>query len=285
MDLKKLLKTKRPHLSDSSVTTYCSILKNLHNNAFHKDSMNMNDFNDSRAILGYLQEIPANRRKTILSALVVLTDNKAYRDAMIGDIKHYNTQIAKQVKTKAQKENWLDTDFLQKKLEEYKKNAELLYRKKTLTQIDLQAIQNYILLVMYSGEYIPPRRAKDFVDFRISEINQNEDNYLEKGELVFNSYKTASTYGQQRVQIPIKMRNRLKKWINVNPTKFLLFDKNQAPLTSVKLNQRLNKIFDNKKISVNALRHTFLTDKYADITNDLSDIGTSMNMATTYIKK
>ena len=161
----------------------------------------------------------------------------------------------------------------------------MLYRKKTLTQIDLQAIQNYILLVMYSGEYIPPRRAKDFVDFRISEINQNEDNYLEKGELVFNSYKTASTYGQQRVQIPIKMRNILKKWINVNPTKFLLFDKNQAPLTSVKLNQRLNKIFDNKKISVNALRHTFLTDKYADITNDLSDMGTSMNMATTYIKK
>ena len=81
------------------------------------------------------------------------------------------------------------------------------------------------------------------------------------------------------------MRNILHKWIKVNTTAYLLFDKNLEPLTAVKLNQRLNKIFDGKKISVNALRHTFLTEKYGNIGEDMEDMGSSINMATTYIKK
>ena len=64
-----------------------------------------------------------------------------------------------------------------------------------------------------------------------------------------------------------------------------MFDKNFEPLTAVKLNQRLNKIFDGKKISVNALRHTFLTEKYGDIVEDMEDMGSSINMVTTYVKK
>jgi len=33
-------------------------------------------------------------------------------------------------------------------------------------------------------------------------------------------------------------------------------------ISSVKLNQHLNKLFDNKRISVNALRHSYLSNKY-----------------------
>ena len=81
------------------------------------------------------------------------------------------------------------------------------------------------------------------------------------------------------------MKNILKKWFKVNPTEYLLFDKNNKPLTSVKLNQRLNKIFFPLKISTNALRHTFLTEKYGDVGDDLNDMGSSINMLTTYVKK
>ena len=169
-------------------------------------------------------------------------------------------------------------------MEQLKKNAAALYRKRSLSAKDLQDIQNYILLVLYSGTYIAPRRSKDYVDFKIADIDKEKDNYLEKSFFVFNSYKTSSKYGEQRVPIPTQMRNILKKWIAVNPTHYLLFDSNLNPLTSVKLNQRLNSIFG-KKISVNALRHTFLTSKYGDVGDDLNDMGTSMNMMTTYVKK
>jgi hypothetical protein len=78
----------------------------------------------------------------------------------------------------------------------------------------------------------------------------------------------------------------------MNPTEWLLFDTNMNHLTPVKLNQRLNKIFGDKKIAVNALRHSYLTGKYADtiaknkeIENTMTDMGSSKGMLTTYVKE
>ena len=264
MDFKTKLKELRPNLSNSSITTYNSILKNLHKKVFDEKEFSINDFDNTDTILGYLKNIPANRRKTILSALTVLTRLPEYREPMLQDIQTYTNEIAKQEKSQTQEENWLEPNVLKEKLEHYKRNATLLYRKKNLTEKDLQEIQNYILLVLYSGIYIAPRRAKDYVDFRIATVDKTKDNYLEKGSMIFNSYKTSAKYGQQNIPLPLAMRNILKKWMNVNPTPYLLFDTNNAPLTSVKLNQRMNKIFG-KKISVNAMRHTYLSEKYGDI--------------------
>jgi len=285
LDLKITLKELRPTLSASSIITYDSILRNLHMKVYDQEPIELKNFNKVKPILEELKELPANRRKTILSALTVLTDNKQYRDAMLDDIKVYNTEISKQKKTENQKKNWLEPEELKRKLALYQKNAELLYKKKIIGPNDLQEIQNFIILLLYSGEHFPPRRSKDLTDFRIGNINKDKDNYLDNTEMVYNSYKTAKTYGEQRIPIPIKVRNTLRKWFKINPTDYLLFDKNFEPMTAVKLNQRLNKIFDGRKISVNQLRHTFLTEKYGDIGEDMEDMGSSINMATTYIKK
>jgi len=286
MDLKSVLKDLRPELSASSITTYSSILRSIHKKVFGADTaLSIKNFENAIEILKYLEDMPSNKRKTILSALVVLTNDSTYRREMMSDIQEYNKTIAKQEKSKTQKENWLETDVLDTKLQQLKRNADLLYKKKNISPDNLQEIQNYIILLLFSGEYIAPRRSKDYTDFRISDIDKAKDNYLEGNHLVFNSYKTAKTYGTQKVKIPIKLKNILRKWFKINPTEYLLFDKNLQPLTSVKLNQRLNKMFDGKKISVNALRHTYLTDKYGDIGSDLEDMGSSINMATTYIKK
>ena len=149
MDLKTKLKELRPNLSASSITTYNSILKNLHKRVFDNKELELNDFQDTKSILAYLKDIPANRRKTILSALTVLTGVPEYREQMLGDIEAYTNEIAKQEKSDSQKENWLETDVLKQKLEQYKKNAAALYRKKSLSTKDLQDIQNYILQVLY----------------------------------------------------------------------------------------------------------------------------------------
>jgi integrase len=93
------------------------------------------------------------------------------------------------------------------------------------------------------------------------------------------------------VPIPRQLNQILKKWISINPTNYLLFDTNFNPLSSVKLNQRLNKIFDEKKISVNILRHSFLTDKYKKhieeqkkMDHDMQEMGSSNKQATLYVK-
>jgi hypothetical protein len=142
-----------------------------------------------------------------------------------------------------------------------------------------------------SGKYIPVRRSKDYVDFKIKSPTA-EDNFLDKNKLVFNSYKTAKTYGQQVLTIPIKVKNILKKWIDINPTEWLLFDTNMGKMSNVKLTQRINKIFNDKKVSVNQLRHTSITDKLEDhqlskkkAEKLMSDMGSSLNMVDTYYKE
>lgn len=288
-ELKEYIKSKRPTLSDSSLTTYTSILRSLYKKVFDTNKIDFDKFNDTNKVLKYLEELPPNKRKTILSALVVITDNKLYRDQMLQDVKDYNHEISKQEKTDTQEANWVTQDEVVSMFEELKKNSNLIYKKTNKTINDLQVLQNFIVLALFT--LIPPRRSKDYVDFKIKNVDKDKDNYLEKGKLVFNSYKTAKTYGRQEVAIPKELSAILNKWIKVNPTDYLLFDTNMNPLSSVKLNQRFNRIFDGKKVSVNNIRHSYLTDKYAEnmktqkaMATDMQQMGTSTNMATNYIK-
>ncbi len=293
--IQDIIKEKRPNLSANSLTTYTSILKNLFKKVFSNQDTFSADLFDNQydQVLAFLDKTPPNKRKTLLSALVVLCPgNKYYRDVMMNDIQLYHNEIAKQEKTPHQKANWVETNEIFELWEKMKKDVDLLYKKQNLNENDRQSIQNFVILTVLSGLFFPVRRSKDWCDFKIRNIDKEKDNYLDKSNLVFNSYKTAKTYGKQVVFIPTKCKNILHKWIKLNPTtEYLFTDRNGKPLTSVKMNQRLNKLFGGKKISVNALRHSFLTAKYAttmkemkDMENTMSQMGSSMNMAENYVK-
>lgn len=282
----------RPTLSKQSVATYTSILKTLHTKVFGNEEINLSNFNNTTRILNFLKTLEPNKRKTVLSALVTLTENKDYRTQMLEDINEYNEEQHKQEMSEKQNESWVHSDEIKKLINAIEKEVKLLYKKETLTNTDLQTIQNYIILCLLGGVYIPPRRSKDYVDFKIKNVDKAKDNYINKTKLVFNSYKTAKTYGQQEVEIPEALQKILKKWIKVNPTDYLLFDSNRNQLSNVKLNQRLNKLFGDKKVGVNQLRHTYLSDKYQhtikannDMADDLSKMGSSKIQEKIYIKK
>jgi hypothetical protein len=289
-ELTKFIKDKRPTLSEGSLKTYTSILKSLHKKIWGGE-IKVKDFDDSKKVLEFLKDLPANKRKTLLSALVVITDDAAYRKKMMEDVSDYNKEINKQEKTESQKESWISTEEVKTIYDNLKKNADLLYKKGSYNASELQQIQNFIILALMSGVFIPPRRSLDYCEFKIKNINKELDNYLDKNKLVFNRYKTAKTYGQQSVNIPVQLRNILTKWGKINPSEYLLIDTNGNKLNSVKLNQRFNSIFGGKKIATNQMRHTFLTDKYAEtskkqkaLETDLTEMGTSNNVAKNYIK-
>jgi hypothetical protein len=289
--IEKALKENRPNITKSSLKTYESILRNLYKKVFNTEEISIKDFNDSKKIINYLKELPSNKRKTILSALVVITDNKDYRELMLDDIKEYNKEEAKQKKTENQEDNWVEKDYLDNLYNNLTKDAKVIYQKQKLTSSDYQDIQNYIILSLFGGFYIPPRRSKDYVNFKIKNINKDEDNYINKNTMVFNSYKTAKTYGQQQVDIPKELKTILNKWIKINPTDYLLFDSSFNLLSNVKLNQRLNKLFG-KKVGVNMMRKSYLSDKYSDLIDkknelakDFKDMGSSILQENIYIKK
>ena len=290
MDIKELIQKKRPSLSASSVITYASVLRSLYSKVFKSKDVDTKKFDETKTILDFLKDVPPNKRKTILSALVIVTDDAKYRDQMLDDVRSYNKGVATQDKTEAQKENWITSDEVKKVFDTLAKQANLLYKKEHFSTADLQEIQSYIIVCLLGGVFIPPRRSLDYCHFKIKEIDPAQ-NYLEKKTLVFNSYKTARTYGKQVIECPPALLKILKKWIGINPTNNLLFDTNGAALSPVKLNQRLNKIFKGK-ISVNALRHCYLSDKYADtiktneaLASDMSEMGSSVAQSKVYIKK
>jgi hypothetical protein len=289
MSIKSYIKEKRPSLSDSSLTTYASILKSLYKKIYGDGEIDFSKFDKADDILEYLKDLTPNKRKTILSALVIITDNKKYRDQMLTDVRDYNHEISKQEKSDSQEANWVSQQDIENIYNELKKNANVIYKKLNKTSSDLQILQNFIILALF--KLISPRRSKDYVDFKIKNIDKDKDNYMDKGKFIFNSYKTSKTYGKQEVIIPKDLATIINKWVKVNPTDYLLFDVNMNPLTAVKLNQRFNRIFGGMKVSVNLMRHSYLSEKFGDsiekekqMNKTMTDMGSSLNMAKTYIK-
>lgn len=285
-NLSDYIKEKRGTLSASSLKTYTSILKNLYKRCFGIGDIDPEKFSECDKVLEDLKELEPTKRKTILSALVVITDKKPYRDAMLEDIAKYNTIMDTHDKSDKEKESWLNQDDITSVLQKLKEEATFLYKKKTLTMGDLQQIQSYIIICVLGGLFIPPRRSTDYCLMKIRNFNKEEDNYIDKNQMVFNKYKTAKTYKQQTLTIPPELKSILTKWIKVNPTDYLLFDNNGSQLTNVKMTQRLNKIFG-KKSSVNSLRHSYLTNKFGsqiEIQKEMEQSGKDMGTSASTIQ-
>ena len=274
--LKEQLKIKRPSLSENSLTTYASILKNVYKNVFDSDDIDINKFNETEKILDVIKSIEPKKRKTILSALMIITnDKKKFKEISVEippvkieepsiDAGHNASptsimieelpKIEEPPKTEEPKVE-LDTSFqtyIKEVYDNLKNDAELVYKKKVLTTADYQLIQSFVIVSLLGGMFIKPRKSKDYVEFKIKNIDEAKDNYFEKDKMIFNSTE------KENVEVPKPLQSILKKWISINPTEYLLFDTNKNKLSSVKLNQRLNKIFNNKKVSINALIQSFV---------------------------
>jgi len=220
------LKENRPSLSLSSYRTYTSILRNLLNKLDTKD---LNIFkNEPEKVIKILKDTDANKRKTILSAIIVFIEKdgskqtiKKYRDIMIEDVQTYKKEQETQEKTDKQKENWMSYDEVLKVYNNLKDDTKHLFKKTTkLTNEEFQQLQNFVILSCMI--IIPPRRLLDWTEMKVKNINESTDNYIKDNKIfVFNKYKTSKFYGSQEVEIPIKLRNILKKYLKINTNDFL----------------------------------------------------------------
>ena len=283
--LKDVLKQKRPNLSDKSINTYTSVLKTIMKNLEFDD---VKQLDNDKKVLDYMKEMKPNTRKTRLSALFVLTENEAYKKHMLEDVNAYNNSMKSQVKNDKEIENWITKDELFEIYNTLKKDTNVLFRKKNKKMADLQDIQSFVMLSLFV--LLPPRRAMDFSELKIKNIDKKSDNYIKGNNLVFNIYKTSKQKGQQSIKVPKELKSILNKWIKNNTTDYLLFDNKGNKLTSVKINQRFKKLFG-KSFSINMFRKLYLSDKYADtmtemknLEKDMVSMGSSKSQVNHYVK-
>ena len=115
MSIKEEITKKRPNLSESSLKTYESYLRNLYRDAFgygKKDTfvIDLEKFYEPDNFKEVLGEMSPSVRKGRYSALYVLTELDEYNDAMLDDILTHNKEKLTREPTEKQKENAVTTE-------------------------------------------------------------------------------------------------------------------------------------------------------------------------------
>jgi hypothetical protein len=284
-ELKELILENRPHLSEGSVKTYVNCLKNLFSSVFPKTDFNHKlFFADYKKVLEYLNNVKYNVRKTILSALVVISKGEkdkvveAYRNQMLEDAEKYNTLEKQNKMSDSMKDNWISWDEVLSILNKLKNQVYWIFKEDKPTKEQLLDLQKYVILMCYTQ--IPPRRSQDFILMKVKNYDEKKDNYYRKGTFHFNNYKTAKFYGLQTVKVPKSLELLLTKWIKMNPkSEYLFFDYYDKALTASQMSKILNSIFK-KNISVNILRHSYITAKAGPEIKKLEEIAEDMGHST-----
>ena len=316
MAIKEYIATKRK-LSDKSLDTYCSVATSLYSAMFPEDSEGltvekMEAMNNPELVANILENHETKykkiaQKKVVLSTLAVIFEMQIFRDMLLKLTKEHKEVIDKQEMTPEQSEDWVDSAEMLTLLTKLEKNAIAIYKKKELTPADLQEIQQFVILCLYCGKYIPPRRSQDYFNFKFKEINKETDNYFDKdtNEFVFNSFKgrfvnTKDKEGNakvlekptQRLTIPPELKKILNKWAKTTNHEYLLFDIQGKKLNASQLNQRVNKMFGKTKgCGINQMRHTHLTEKFGHLIDDKKELiadmtamGSSIDVSKYYIQ-
>jgi hypothetical protein len=294
VELFAAIKKNKPDLSDNSTKVYTTTLATLGNAL---GWTNPNFFSTKfKDVLAYLKTQPPRRAKQLTSALISYVKEKkalkAYKDFIL-EVSEINRQIdEKQEKTPAQEENWESWADIMKTYEQLKKEAYPLFSKEKPTPANIKTMRDLVILAFYT--LIPPRRIQDYIDFKIKDINKEKDNYWdkEKHELIFNSYKTAKNYGQQRVDAPKELEDIFERWIPIAEefSDYILFNGYGEKMAQPVLTKTINNIFG-KKISASMLRHIYISDvvlkdqpKLSDLKQVASDMGQSVAQQQLYKK-
>ena len=310
MDYAKVIRERRPKLRDNSVTAYALSLKSM----APPDNKDMDYLYDTEDIFQRLEKYKPNTRKNHLNAAVVVLQGidteKAKKTTKIYEKRRdkyqedYLDQTKAHKKTASQEKNWIEWPDYVEMVDRMGKEVKFV-EPMTTTQSAMK-FQDYLVTLLY--QHFPVRN--DFADLRVitskewkkmTEKEKTAHNYLVVAgrakktgfEMILNLYKTSAKYGQRRIKIdqePVK--KALRRWLRHNTSGSLLINRKGAPLSSngiTKLLSRVGQREVGKSLGSSLLRHSYLSHKYADVTDekkkDAEMMMHSVAMQEEYIKK
>jgi len=278
------LKEKRESLSASSSRTYTSLLLNVYKKLEGEGELDF--FKNDEKIIKHIKTLEKPQtRKTLLSALFVLTGLDSYREDMLSDIKVVNENYKKQ-KTEPDRLDKLKT------YEEIVRLHNEIKEKYRLNQTNEHLVE-LIISYLYSGvlgEALPPRRVLDYSLMKIKNFNKDKDNYIKSGKMYFNQYKTKDRYGLQVISIPKELNTLINKWKKINDSDYLLVNVDGKEFQSSSLSKKVSRLF--KGNNVDMLRSIFLSHYYKDLPKleEMEELATKMGHSVSaamgfYVKK
>ena len=280
--LLKAIQGKREKLSVSSAKTYISLLSTMMKKLKFES---IKDLEKEEEILEYINEIESiQTKKTLLSAIFIITENDNLRKIMI-DLANKSNAMYK------------ENNVSEKRKEQYKyvteANIKEIYESKAYALKKSPSSHNYVqylITAVCSGVLFPVRRL-EWVYVKMKNFNPETDNYIDfkKKQFVFNIYKTAKTHGRQFVPIDASLMKVLKAWLKINENDYMLIKQNGKPYTPSDLSKELLEIFG---AGIDILRSVYVNKVYGDalpklqqLENIATQMGHSVNSAMTFYRK
>ena len=315
--LKKAIDEKR-NIKENSLKAYIiSITKLFKSVSGDKDFKNLDFLKDIDKVKDTLDKFKLSTQKNYLAAVIVgldaMNDKEKY-DKLIKEYKEllettrekYSKDHDNGEKSESQKKNWTSMKELKKVMNKiYRDLIERdLFKKDELNKKQMLLLQQYIIANLFLSPDNPPTRLdyapmeiiknEDYI--KLDDEEQKENNYLviksrNNKFFSFNEYKTSGKYGQNNVKIGKKLNSVLNIWFKYNKTDSLLLNTKLEPMSSNGLGKEIKKIFSSlgKNISVNMLRHIFISEKYpnqdTEKEEDAKKMGHSTGMQSKYSKK
>lgn len=316
--LKKAIDEKR-NIKPNSLKAYVISISKLHK-ATEGDGefKNLDFLKDTDEIKEFLSGLKLSTQKNYLASIIVSLDAmntkgkyddliKEYREILDATHNKYVEDYENGEKSESQKKNWVSMKELKKVMAMYLrdiKERELL-SKDELNKKQMALMQKWVIANLFLNEENPPTRldyspmeiiSKSEYD-KLDEEERKENNYLvvvsrNNKFFSFNEYKTSGKYGENQVKVGKKLNSVLNIWLKYNKTDSLLLNSQGKPMSANGLGKEIKKVFEptGKNISVNMLRHIFISEKYPkekldEKATDAKKMGHSVDMQEKYSKK
>ena len=230
---------------------------------------------------------PTTQRTFIISIISLLSQipkTKKIYDKYYEILLRVNDQIKSDSETNNKANNLINWDSVEEKQEELKQETENFKTKSSINQREYDILLQYVILSLYT--LIPPRRNKDYLLMEIVDKYEpsmycGDLNYYSKdtNEFIFNNYKTAKTFKQQRQEIPFKLQEVLDIYLKFRPkeTKCFLIYYNKKPLKQINAITRILNATVGDTVGASKLRHSYLTSKYGNVMDEMEKDAKAMS--------
>jgi len=308
---------EKRNIKSNSLKAYTISIKKLHNAIEDGEFKNLDFLQKKEKVKDTLSKLKLSTQKNYLAAIIVSLDAMNKKDKYDKLIKEYKELLDQThnkyvedyengEKSESQKKNWASMKDLTKVMNKIYRDIidRELFKKEELNKKQMLLLQQYIICNLFLTPENPPTRL-DYAPMEIikqdeyeklDDEEQKENNYLvirsrNNKYFSFNEYKTSGKYGQNNVKIGKKLNSVLNIWFRYNKTDSLLLNTKLEPMSANGLGKEIKKIFSGlgKNISVNMLRHIFISEKYPNQNTEKEDdakkMGHSVAMQGKYSKK
>ena len=316
--LRRAIDEKR-NIKPNSLNAYVISISKLHK-ATEGDGefKNLDFLKDTKEIKEFLSSLKLSTQKNYLASIIVSLDAmntkgkyddliKEYREILDDTHNKYVEDYENGEKSESQKKNWASMIDLKKVMAMYLRDIKEreLFSKEELNKKQMALMQKWVIANLFLNEENPPTRldyspmeiiSKGEYD-KLDEEERKENNYLvvlsrNNKFFSFNEYKTSGKYGENQVKVGKKLNSVLNIWLKYNKTDSLLLNSQGKPMSANGLGKEIKKVFEptGKNISVNMLRHIFISEKYPkekldEKSQDAKKMGHSVDMQEKYSKK